>query len=338
MLKANAQKEDMPLFITETGFQSSQKPDAVSDQRQAEAIVKVYVLSIAAGFAQIDWFEARGPAYGHGTDHGIIREDWSIRPAYTALKTMTQKMGAEPDYNGWIALETTGYGFVFGKTLAAWTPPKTELKVNFGKAITVTQLDGKEAQTETVTLTNTPVFLTDIPEALLTQAKENKAKPFPWGKDYAVAQEVSCRLGATNADDGIRQINERTTKVMHGLDNSWKQLDFSVGGEGRYTYFRVDPTFIPIGIQTFEITAVVRRSADGKAAATSILYESSHGYRQPEKGAQNIEDGDWQELKWIVTDANFAGQWGWNFRLEATMSPNEFAIREVRVRKADAKF
>ena len=35
----------------------------------------------------------------------------------------------------------------------------------------------------------------------------------------------------------------------------------------------------------------------------------------------------------LLSDANFVGQWGWNFRFDAVGSANEFAIKEVRVRK-----
>jgi len=52
-----------------------------ADGAQAEALVKAHVLATAQGFERVFWFEAHGPSYGKGTDHGIIRKDWSLRPA-----------------------------------------------------------------------------------------------------------------------------------------------------------------------------------------------------------------------------------------------------------------
>jgi hypothetical protein len=42
----------------------------------------------------------------------------------------------------------------------------------------------------------------------------------------------------------------------------------------------------------------------------------------------NIPDCDaWHEVSWKVQDANFVGAWGWNFRLNAISSPNEFLTK-----------
>ena len=77
MLAANQQRTNIPLWITETGFQTPTATDVKGDALQADMLAKAFLLSIAQGFQQIFWFEARGPAYGQGTDHGIIRPDWT---------------------------------------------------------------------------------------------------------------------------------------------------------------------------------------------------------------------------------------------------------------------
>jgi hypothetical protein len=62
----------------------------------------------------------------------------------------------------------------------------------------------------------------------------------------------------------------------------------------------------------------------------TINYESRHGYTNA--AYFNIpEDDDWHELKWKISDADFLSRWGWNFRLEAISSPNDFLVKEVRV-------
>jgi len=108
MLADNKQNAAMPLWITEIGFQAPVQPDATKDALQADGLTKAYILSMAQGFSKLEWFEARGPQYGKGTDHGIIRADWTLRPAYSALKLMSSTLGLEPNYVGW--LKTGGEG------------------------------------------------------------------------------------------------------------------------------------------------------------------------------------------------------------------------------------
>lgn len=343
MLKANKQKADVPLWITEIGFQAPIKADAKADAQQAEMLAKAYLLSIAQGFERIFWFEARGPAYGKGTDHGIIRPDWSERPAYTALGTMSSVLGQQPRYLGWLDMGKGGYGFLFqGKdrsVLAAWSPAGKECKVTFGSEVRVTDLAGKEsavAAGQELVLGKAPVLVTQLPAEMVKQAQSNLGKPYPWGGDYAHAKMVSCRLGATNAEDGVKQVNPQTTAVVNGLTESCRRTDFTKGGEGHYAYFRVDPQFVPYGTTKLDVTIVAKRVARDKQAGMKLCYESAKGYREVE-GWWTIPEGDgWQEHTWKLSDANFVGQWGWNFRFDGVGSPNEFLIKEVRVTRAGA--
>ena len=104
LLAAHHQRADIPLWITEIGWQAPITPDPAKDAQQAQLLIKTYVLSLAQGFEKIFWFEARGPTYGRGIDHGLIRRDWTARPAYVALKTMTTALGEAPKYAGWLQL------------------------------------------------------------------------------------------------------------------------------------------------------------------------------------------------------------------------------------------
>lgn len=340
MLADNNQKTDMPLWITEFGFQSAVGPDPARDALQADILVKGYVLSLAAGFQKVFWFEARGPAYGHGMDHGIIREDWTLRPCYGALKNMTGLLGETPGFLGWLNLAEGGFGFVFqgksGEVLVAWGPKGQEKKIKFGSEVLVTDAAGRAAPLapgQELALTQSPVFLTKIPADMLALARGNAALPFPWGGDYAAAREVSCILGATNVEKGIKQTNPQTTQVVNMLDHSFRSSNVGKGGEGFYAYFRVDPVFAPFGTRELEITVVAKRAAPDKPASFSLTYESLSGYKGV-KERWDIPAGDqWQEHTWKLSDANFVGGWGWNFRTDAGGSPNDFLIKEVRVKK-----
>jgi hypothetical protein len=346
MLAANKQRPDIPLWITETGFQAPVKAEPEGDARQADMLVKAYLLSIAQGFDKVFWFEARGPAYGRGTDHGIIRPDWTQRPAYDALEAVTTLLGPEPRYVGWLDLDQGGYGFLFrgtkGDVLAAWSLAGERRKVRFTAAVIVTDPAGKPAPLpagRVLVLTPKPVLVGNVPADLAGLARRNAGKPYPWGGDYTSARVVTCRLGAANREDGLKQVNPRTTVVVNALDESYRRPDFAnpaLNGEGRYVYFRADPQFVPFGTKDLEITIAAKRLAPGKEAGMNLTYESAKGYQ----GAQRwwtIPEGDrWHESTWRVSDANFVGQWGWNFRFDAIGSPNEFLIKEVRVKKVGA--
>lgn len=344
MLADNRQKADMPLWITETGFQAPIGPDLVKETLQAEILVKGYVLSISAGFDRVFWFEARGPAYGKGTDHGIIRADWTLRPCYNAFKVMIGILGEEPRYLGWLNLSEGGFGFVFegreNPVLVAWGPKGQERNLTIPADTAVVDIAGKRsmlASGQALRLSPSPVFVSGVPQDLVQLAKDNASKPFPWGGDYATTNEVTCALGATNTDRGITQSRPETTQVVNMLDHSFRRSDIGNGalrGEGHYAYFRVDPAFAPFGTKELEITVVAKRLASGKPAAFQITYESMSGYKGA-SGKWSIPEGEqWSENTWRVSDANFVGGWGWNFRTDAGGSPNDFLIKEVRVRKA----
>jgi polysaccharide biosynthesis protein PslG len=339
MLAQNNQPLDTPLWITEIGAQTSVTPDQQADARQAVALAKAYLLSIASGFQRVFWFEARGPSYGHNTDHGFIRADFTLRPSYRALKTMNDILGPQPSAAGWLNLNG-GYGFLFrtdgGYGLAAWAPGKREIKTKFAGDVRVASLEGDLVSLpvgQELTLTGAPQLIVGLPDALIEQAKANKNRSYPWVGDFAQARTVSARMQAVNVDEGIRQVNIDTTSPGGAADGSWRRTDFSrPQGEGHYVYFALYPQFIPFGSRNFEITAIVRRVAPDKLAGMTLNYESRSGYINGDYF--NIPESDrWHELTWRVTDANFVGAWGWHFRLNAISSPNEFLIREIRVKK-----
>jgi hypothetical protein len=340
MLAENKQNVNTPIWITEAGVLVSIEPNAESDQLQAEGLVKLNVLSMASGIERVFWFEARGPSYGHGVDHGLIRKDWSIRPAYTAMKTMTGLLGAEPKYVGWLDKDGC-YGFVFANgdqhVLVTWAPPGEAKRLTVADGMVLVELTGAESKIDTnpMKVTPTPIWLKNLPEAWIAEARANGKLAFPWGGDFAKADVVNCRLSATNIDKGIKQIKPETTGIVHELAESYRQSkihDPRLNNEGRYAYFRVDSAFAGFGAKDLEITVVAKRISPDKPATISLTYESLKGYKGA-KDQWNIPAGEWQEKTWTVSDANFVGGWGWNFRTDASGSRNDFLIKEVRVKK-----
>lgn len=340
MLKENKQKADLPLWITEIGLQTSIAPNPAKDLFQADAVTKAYVLSLAQGFEKVFWFEARGPAYGAGTDHGLIRKDWSPRPALAAYQAMVQSLGKAPRYAGWLDLGPGGYGFVFlngdQPVLAAWAPVGATPKVKFDSDVQVLSSSlkrGTIAAGSELRLDRTTLFIAGLPAALVEQAKANADKPFPWGKDYATATEASIKIGAKDLEDGIKMTRQDTSELVQGLDWTARVSKKAKGGEGNYMYFRVDPTFAPFGTKDLEITLVARRHSPDKGASFSLTYESTTGYKSTKDRFELLAGSEWTEKTWRVSDANFVGAWGWNIRTDASGSPGEFQLREVRIKK-----
>ncbi len=339
LLADNHQRPDIGLWITEFGLQSPVAPERAADALQAEVLVKGYLLALAQGFERVCWFEARGPSYGHGTDFGVIRQDWSLRPSYQALCTMIALLGPAPLYRGWLDLAQGGYGFVFqgpaGAVLAAWSSKGPARTLTFPAAVTITDLAGVASPLpagQALALSAAPLYVTGVPDALLAQAQANAGKPFPWGGDYATVAEVSCQLAATNREHGISQLNPQTTVAVNLLDHTLRRSNRAGGGEGIYAYFRVDPLFASFGTSALEITVVARRAGD-QAAGLDVCYESLKGYRATGKAWQLAPGEEWQEHRWTVDNANFVGGWGWNFRTDIGGSPGDVYIKEVRVRK-----
>jgi polysaccharide biosynthesis protein PslG len=336
MLKANHQPEDIPLWITEIGSAAPSKRDDALDQVQASLLAKGYLLSIAAGFKRVFWFEARGPSDDKGTDLGLIRADMTPRPSYDALKALTTKLGPEPAPAGWLDLGEGSYGFVFDTgekaVLAAWARAEREIKVTFDTDVHLSSLTGESTLLpagKPLTLTSTPVLITGLPAQLVEKARAQKTKPYPWAVDYSGTALATALLQAGNVENGIKQVNSDTTVA----DAQWRRTDFSrPDNEGHYVYFWVDPQFATFGAKSFEMTAVVRRIAPDKVAGMSIDYESSRGYVGSDY--RNIPEGDaWHEISWTLPDANFVGAWGWSFRLNGIASPNEFLVKEIKVRR-----
>ena len=260
---------------------------------------------------------------------------------------MTASLGDEPRYLGWLNLDKGGYGVLFkgqkGNVMAAWSPAGKRHAIKFDAAVAVTDLSGKQSTLpagKELVLSQRPIFLGDLPADVVREARDNLGKRYPWGGDYARAKVVTCRLGAANTEDGLKQVNPKTTVVVNGLVESYRRPNFAdpaLKNEGRYVYFRVDPQFVPFGTKEVEITIVAKRLAADKAAGMNLTYESMKGYRGGQGWWTIPKDDRWHEHTWKVRDANFVGQWGWNFRFDANGSANEFAVKEVRVRKTDAR-
>ena len=341
MLKAqNPERVNVPLIFTEIGCDARKGEDV-----QANSLLKTYIMGIAQGVAQIQWFEGRD---GDSGPMGLMADDGRKRPAYFAYGSMIKHFGQHPEYLGWVTLAGKHMGYVFkgadGKTLiAAWTSKKGETAaVELGGAAydVVNPLTGDVEKMSAAQLSNSPIFILNPPAQALATAKSNKPKPFPWQGDYSAAtvKEISISYAADGKviEKGLHTTSgEEIAKAVKLYGGGHEQEGARDGSSPDGTTFICDPNFLSYKTGPIEITVVAQR----KDAATSATIDLEYEYDNPNdpsgvhpftKKAQEIPAGDgWQTLKWKLTDAEFNAYWGFNFRF----GTGAYNLKSVSVRK-----
>ena len=310
---------DCPIVFTELGFAAGGKYSRrigmfSAPEVQAQALVKYYTMGIAQGIACIQWFEGRD---GDSGPMGLIDGQGNPRPAFQALAGMVKVFGAHPAYLGWILLNDRHYAFAFegaqGPLLATWSATLAGDTIDFGAQVEVVDaVTGKRTSSTSVPLGIAPVFVSGVPEALLKQARANKARPFPWGGDYTGARTVSVTCGERNVEKGLHtQSAESIASDVVAYGGSAR-----VGTVPGGNVFMVDPNFLAYDTVPIEISAVVRRNEANAPATLKLNYESTSGYR--DAAAYEIPDNtQWHTATWRIEDAQFVSQWAYNFRFNA---------------------
>jgi hypothetical protein len=342
MLQKTEQRPDIELWVSEIGVTATNNP--APEQRQADAIVKAFALCLGQGIEKVFWFEGRGPAYGPGGDFGILRKDWSARPSFAALQTMTRLMGPRPARLGWLNPTGKSYGFVFqGATeplLVIWAASDKGDRVTFPSDVSVTDIAGKatplKADAE-LALTRAPVFVSGLPEKVVAEAKGNREKPFPWLKDFSQAETVSCQMGAANVEAGLTQNEGGDGKTVTGLVDGIYVRRTDSSKRSEYMYFDVDDSYASVGDNDLEVTITARPANAEKGAKCNLTYEAAKGYRDTKDEWKLTPTNEWQTYTFKLPDANFANNWGWNFRIRMCGSPSDIWVKEVVVKRNGAK-
>ena len=342
VLARTYQRPDVALWVSEVGVPTIDRPEA--EQRQAEAIVKACVLCLAQGIERVFWFEGRGPAYGPTGDFGILRKDWTKRPSYDALRTLTGLLGPRPKRLGWLNPTGESYAFVFqgaaGPVLVAWAASDKGDTLRFPMPVAVTSAAGKTNEVKAdqgVALTRAPVFLTGLPPKWVDDAKANHDRPFPWLKDYSAAESVSCQAGAANVESGLSLLEKPDGKTVLGLVDGVHARRTDKANKMLYVYFDVDDSYASVGDSEIEITIVGRRVDPAKGGGCNLTYESTKGYRQTEAWWTAPTEPGWHRHTFRLKDANFANNWGWNFRVSVVSSPADVWVKEAVVRRIGPK-
>ncbi len=331
-------KIDCPIIFTELGFAaggqySHRIGNFSAPEVQGQALVKYYAMGIAQDITCIQWFEGRD---GDSGPMGLLDAKGTPRPAYTALAQMIQHFGPRPAYLGWVLLNDKHYGFVFqgakGTVLATWASSLASDKVDFGQEVQIVDpLTGKATPATAHDLTVAPILVLGVPDKLLKQAKDNKAKPFPWGGDYTDAKSVSVTFGEKNVEKGLHTKSAETVaKDVLAYGGSARS-----GGVPGGNVFMVDPNFLSYTSTPIEISVVVRRNEANDNAGFKLVYESTSGYK--DLGWYTVPDNKkWHTVTWKISDAQFVGMWAYNFSLNSDGNTfNKYSIQSVTVKKID---
>jgi hypothetical protein len=319
-------RKDVPVWFTEVG-QPVEK--AITPEMQSDTLLKAYVLGLAQGVRRIHWFEGID---GDSGPFGLIAGNTGTapkRPSYTSMTQLIKALGQTPRFVGWLLVDGKHYGFVFegtsGAVLATWAGPGVSAKASLGGKVRVIQpRTGEANETESVDLTNSPVLIDGIPAKIVSDARANAGRPFPWGGDFTGATSV--RWEAPGVEKGLHAVGRAKIVTIDGKETR----DISTApGQG----FTVDPNFLSYAAVPIKITAVLRRNGE-KAAGFNLKYESTHGWKGAE-GWYTIPAGtQWTTKTWTLTDPQFVGKWGVHFSFDSDSTQHSnYSLLSVTVTK-----
>ncbi len=342
MLKSVApQRAGAEIWITEV----SRRIDAsrgITEEHAAQALVKIYTMSLAQGISRAQWFEAQDPE-GEDQGFGLLARDGKPRASYTALKTLTGVLGPQPKYVGWIALGPAdrGYGFVFegksGPVFVAWMPKVATFEsVSFDEDAEI--LDALSGQTKrlpaktAVKLTDAPLIASGPLKAVVEKAKLNASLPFPWCGEFRTTKTVSLEPGSDKPSQGIF-LSGRGDRPAVKFADGWTGVLLEGDIEHPISFF-VHPSFAKFDTHEYWIRVTVRRVGSGNVGM-NLLYEIADSQeRSPYVNTGTwfgtSDANGWQTYTWHIKDASFAKMWGNDFTIRPEQSI-PFVLGKVEV-------
>lgn len=326
-------KVNVPVIFTEIGVDTRRGTD-----KQAQAVLKTFIMGIHQGVACINYYEGMD---GDSGPLGLLDGRCNPRPAYHALGRLIEHVSRHPVSLGWVMLNNKHYGFMIqgakGPVLATWTTTTAPDEVNFGQ-----EVDILDPTTDTTTkaskynLTLAPVLILNPPDTLVAQAKANKGKPMPWGGDYSKAKSVSVTFADKYEEKGLHTMaGESIAADVAAYGGNVRSGEIPKGGN----VFYVDPNFLSYDTVPIEITAMVKRNEKGEKISLGFEYESNkttregYGHVQPQEIPEDTTQ--WHKLTWKIDDCQFVGTWAFHFRLQG--DPKKYQIQNLTVTRLDRK-
>ena len=155
-------RRDLPIRITEIGWPTNSREGSgsVSPQTQADYLVRMYVLSLAAGVDRVFWREFRDE-----DQFGLVQLDFARKPSYAAYRTMTRLLeGAECE--GRVGAPHGVWAVAFRRhnhdILVCWVPESTVEVELLGTSISRWDTSGRASRAADgplrVTLGPSPIY------------------------------------------------------------------------------------------------------------------------------------------------------------------------------------
>ena len=145
---------------------------------------------------------------------------------------------------------------------------------------------------------------------------------------------ASIKLGKENKETGITLTkSEEETSDGYTVPGVSDGVEYRATHEkkGRYMYFIVDGS-VPVA-ENLRVT-VVAKSDDtdpSLSCGLTLTYETAEGYKPVDYWFGLPHDGDWHEHTFVLPKPDFAGKWGWHFRIDAISSAAPVEVKEVRL-------
>jgi len=321
-------KVNVPVILTEIGIDIRRGLD-----KQAQAVLKTYIMGIHQGIACINYYEGMD---GDSGPLGLLDGRGTTRPAYDALGRLIATVGRHPTSLGWVMLNVKHYGFMIqgdkGPVLATWTSTTAPDDVDFGQDVDVLDpMTGTTTKASKVNLTLSPVLILNVPDNLVAQAKANKGQPMPWGGDYSKAKSVSVSFTDKYVEKGLHTMAADSIAAdVLAYGGNARAGEVPKGGN----VFLVDPNFLSYDTVPIEITALVRRDDKNEPASLNLEYESTSGYKKPPPFVipdNNPDPTQWTTATWKIDDCQFVGNWAFHFRFNT----GKFLVQSVTVTRLD---
>jgi len=326
-------RANVPVWFTELGFQSS--GSASDDAQQARNILKTFTMGVAQGVDVLNWYEAKDGQGGFG----LLKGDNTQRPAYDAISNLILYLGQKPNYFGWVQINTNmDYGFVFEgastPAMVIWAVAGQSDSIKFTEDVTVVDpVTGRISALRngnSLTLSTNPLLILDVPTSVVTLAKSNKNRPFPWGGDFSKASSISVTMGNPNNDSGLHQFYpDRSSKPV--LIGGTPARDCSIADSQTFT---IDPNFMSYNPVQITITTVTRRNEANVTAGFNLKYEGPNGWKTTGVWYSVPGNDKWYTNTVTINDAQFINIWGFSFQLSSDSTTNsKYSLQSVTVSK-----
>lgn len=336
-------KVNVPIRVTEVGAKLNDFAvgEQITENVQARLLAKAYVLGIAQGVEQTQWFEVKDG----GENFGMYSSSMVQRVAYQTYRATTGALGSFPNYRGWVQIGTggRGYGFVFENgtqnVLACWMPKgHTAAVLNFATAVDVVDIYANTTTSATsVSVGEKPVFIKNVPSTYVTDAAANLSLPYPWGSEPINSNLGQVLLGASPLGNAVEWNNPETGTKLAG------QGGVTVGHLNEL-HFRINPRFIDTPATSMYVRVTAKKTATtSSSSGMNLYYAGVMGTATASPQIPYFNRGifwtlanntNLQTFSWSVPATMFAEPFGRNFNLRFEMGATSgITVTKVEVSK-----